>query len=74
MLQRTNFRVFTVDLRNHGRSPHHNDMNFEVMAEDIHQFLIDQNIDKANVLGHSLGGKVMMQFANVYIPLHIQSC
>ena len=57
------FRVFLLDLRNHGASPHNPEMNFSVMAADIAEFFDDQKLAAANLLGHSLGGKVAMQFA-----------
>lgn len=57
------YRVISVDLRNHGRSPHSDSQDFASMAEDIHQLCHDLKLDKLHVLGHSLGGKVAMQFA-----------
>ncbi|MGE5820796.1 MAG: alpha/beta fold hydrolase [Deltaproteobacteria bacterium] len=57
------FRVMTLDLRNHGHSPHHRVMSYPAMAEDIHEFLDQQSIASAYVLGHSMGGKVAMQLA-----------
>jgi esterase len=57
------FRVITLDLRNHGHSPHDPVMNYPAMAEDIHEFLDQENIASAHFLGHSMGGKVAMQFA-----------
>src|SRR5574342_144755 len=59
----TRFRVITLDLRNHGHSPHDPVMSFPAMAEDIYEFFDQQNIASAHVLGHSMGGKVAMQFA-----------
>jgi esterase len=59
----TRFRVITLDLRNHGHSPHDPVMNYPAMAEDIYEFLDQQNIASAHFLGHSMGGKVAMQFA-----------
>jgi pimeloyl-ACP methyl ester carboxylesterase len=55
--------VYSVDLRNHGRSPHADVMNYAVMAEDILEFLNDRNLPRAALLGHSMGGKVSMQLA-----------
>ena len=60
------FRVIVVDLRNHGKSPHSEDHSFELMASDIKTLLIDLNIQKAYFVGHSMGGKVVMQFALSY--------
>ena len=61
------FEVFTVDLRNHGKSPHADEHNYAVMARDIYDFLEEQNIFSTHLLGHSMGGKVAMQFA-AYFP------
>lgn len=57
------FHVFLVDLRNHGLSPHSDDMSLAVMAADLAEFLDAQHLERAHILGHSLGGKVAMQFA-----------
>jgi esterase len=60
------FRLYLVDLRNHGLSPHSDVMDYTLMASDIAEFLDARQLDRAHVLGHSLGGKVAMQFALVY--------
>lgn len=60
------FRVFTLDQRNHGRSPHHDDFDYEVMAADLKEFLDDQALQTPVILGHSMGGKTAMQFALNY--------
>lgn len=60
------FSVYLLDQRNHGRSPHSDLHNYNVMAEDLNEFMIDENIDKANILGHSMGGKTAMFFAQKY--------
>lgn len=57
------FRVFAVDLRNHGHSPHSDEMNYAVMANDLREFMEAHALSSANVLGHSMGGKTAMQFA-----------
>ncbi len=55
--------VHLIDLRNHGKSFHDDEMNLEVMVEDINNYMNAHSIPQANLLGHSLGGKVVMQFA-----------
>jgi len=59
-------RVHLIDLRNHGRSPHAEDFNYDVMCEDVLEYMDDHNIQKPILLGHSLGGKVAMKFAFIY--------
>lgn len=60
------FKIISVDLRNHGHSPHHPAMSYPAMAEDIYEFCDQQNIASAHLLGHSMGGKVAMQFATTH--------
>lgn len=55
--------VHLIDLRNHGKSFHDAAMNLDVMVVDILNYMQAHQIEKANLLGHSLGGKVVMQFA-----------
>lgn len=57
------FHVLIPDLRNHGHSPHHAEMGYPLMAADVGKFFAAQNIESAFVIGHSMGGKVAMQFA-----------
>lgn len=57
------FHVFLPDLRNHGYSPHHPEMDYPLMAADLERFFASQNLAGARVIGHSMGGKVAMQFA-----------
>ncbi len=57
------FPVYVLDLRNHGRSPHHKDFDYFLMSKDLHTFLDHHAIDKCNLLGHSMGGKVAMLFS-----------
>ena len=62
----TNNTVYLVDLRNHGRSPHSNVMNYESMAEDVYELIINEKIDQPILLGHSMGGKVSLKFTDKY--------
>jgi pimeloyl-ACP methyl ester carboxylesterase len=57
------FKVYAVDLRNHGRSPHAEPFDNEAMAADLEAFLDARGHADAFVLGHSMGGKVAMHLA-----------
>ena len=61
-----NLHVFTVDLRNHGLSPHHHEWNYEVMCDDLNEFITEHNLQNPILLGHSMGGKVVMYFELKY--------
>ncbi|WAJ69414.1 alpha/beta fold hydrolase [Catenovulum adriaticum] len=60
------FKVINLDLRNHGVSPHTNLHTYTLMVEDVLETLAPLNLNKINVLGHSMGGKVAMQLALTY--------
>ncbi len=60
------FEVFILDARNHGQSPHSNEFNYDVMADDLYEFILQHNIIDPIILGHSMGGKTAMQFAMNY--------
>lgn len=57
------FRIFAVDLRNHGESPWTPSMTLDDLCSDLLRFLDDHHIAEATVLGHSLGGKAAMLLA-----------
>lgn len=57
------YQCILVDLRNHGKSPHDDEMNYQIMAEDVEELMHDLNIKEAALIGHSMGGKVAMQLA-----------
>ena len=59
----TNQTVITVDLRNHGNSPHIKGMSYREMYEDVIKVAQAENIKSFHLLGHSMGGKVAMQLA-----------
>ncbi|CAH1001146.1 Esterase YbfF [Neolewinella maritima] len=65
----TDYTVILLDLRNHGRSPHAEEMTYPLMAQDVAEFLEARSIDRCHLLGHSMGGKVAMQAALSYPTL-----
>jgi len=63
-------QVIAVDLRNHGQSPHSNAMDYPLMAQDVINLMDNLELNAADVIGHSMGGKVAMQIALNY-PDHV---
>jgi len=61
-----NHTVYMPDLRNHGRSPFADEHTFNAMRDDLVSFFEQQQIEKATILGHSMGGKTAMWFAADY--------
>ncbi|CAK9785126.1 alpha/beta-hydrolase [Cutaneotrichosporon oleaginosum] len=55
--------VYTLDMRNHGRSPHAAPHTYAAMAGDVARFVRDHALRDVHLLGHSMGGKTMMALA-----------
>jgi len=58
-----NFAVYIPDQRNHGDSPHSDDFNYEVLGNDLNDFIGQHSLADPIIIGHSMGGKVAMNFA-----------
>jgi esterase len=61
--------VWSLDLRNHGKSPHTEEHSLQLMVDDLNDFMFQQQLTSAVILGHSMGGKVAMLFALQYPDL-----
>src|SRR4051812_27563902 len=57
------YKVYTVDLRNHGHSPHDDAFDYNAMVDDLLEFIRDNQLHNPIMLGHSMGGKAAMNFA-----------
>ena len=57
------FTVYAMDARNHGKSPHSDMMNYNLMADDVTFTMNQMGIRSAAMVGHSMGGKTAMQLA-----------
>ncbi|MBU2922746.1 alpha/beta fold hydrolase [Winogradskyella psychrotolerans] len=64
-----NFEVHLIDQRNHGRSFHSEEFDYDVMAEDLKTYCKTNNLKEVVLLGHSMGGKTAMLFATKYPEL-----
>lgn len=60
------FKVFTVDQRNHGLSPHSDIWSYQAMAEDLKEFIEEHQLLNPILLGHSMGGKTVMFFEMLF--------
>ena len=60
------YEVHLIDQRNHGRSFHHSDFNYDVMVEDLKHYCDSKQLKNIILMGHSMGGKTAMLFAAKY--------
>ena len=60
------FTVYLIDLRNHGRSPHSEQFNYDLMANDLKELLDREQIENPFIIGHSMGGKVVMNYSKLF--------
>jgi esterase len=57
------FHVWVIDMRNHGASPHADEMDYPAMAADLAYFIEQHALIRPHILGHSMGGKAVMWLA-----------
>ncbi len=62
----TDFEVHLIDQRNHGRSFHSDDFSYELMVADLEKYINHYQLEKINLIGHSMGGKTAMLFATSF--------
>lgn len=60
---------YVPDLRNHGLSPHSEEMSYELMARDIKTLIDTEGLEKPSIMGHSMGGKLGMYVDYLYPDL-----
>ena len=57
------YKVYSLDLRNHGQSPHSEDFDYPSMVKDLDEFIDTNELQGPVIIGHSMGGKAAMNFA-----------
>ena len=57
------YRLVSIDLPNHGRSPWTEDVSYPSVAANVAEFMTRHKLKRATVVGHSMGGKVAMALA-----------
>ncbi len=60
------FQVHLIDQRNHGKSFHSDEMNYEEMSLDLKKYADYYRLTNFDLIGHSMGGKTAMYFAINY--------
>ncbi|WMJ72578.1 alpha/beta fold hydrolase [Cytophagaceae bacterium ABcell3] len=60
------YKVYLLDARNHGQSPHSDEFTYDAMADDLMEMIQELGLENPLVMGHSMGGKVVMKFAIKY--------
>ncbi len=60
------FAVYLIDQRNHGHSPHSDEMDYPSMAADLHALITDEKLENPILCGHSMGGKTAMYYTHLY--------
>ncbi len=69
MFSEKGYEVHLVDQRNHGKSPHSDDFSYEILAEDLKEYIKEHHLEEIVLMGHSMGGKTAMFFAATYPDL-----
>uniref|UniRef100_A0A4Y0BL24 sn-1-specific diacylglycerol lipase ABHD11 n=1 Tax=Anopheles funestus TaxID=62324 RepID=A0A4Y0BL24_ANOFN len=62
-------KIYAIDARNHGDSPHTDEHSYDHMVEDLVQLYKTLGIQQASIIGHSMGGRAMMLLALKYPEL-----
>ncbi|MFK7746993.1 MAG: alpha/beta fold hydrolase [Kordia sp.] len=63
------FQAHLIDQRNHGRSFHSDEFNYDLLAEDIKCYCEHHQLERISLIGHSMGGKTAMLFSMNYPEL-----
>jgi pimeloyl-ACP methyl ester carboxylesterase len=63
------FQIHLLDMRNHGKSFHSDEFNYEIMVEDVKSYIDFHQLQHITLLGHSMGGKIAMLFTTIHPDL-----
>jgi esterase len=69
-LSESDYMVYLVDQRNHGRSPKSTDFSYHLLAEDVLHFMESHWLHRTVLIGHSMGGKTALEFVKEH-PDHV---
>ena len=60
------YKVYIIDLPNHGKSYHTKYFSYENMANDLDSFFVENGLTKFSLLGHSMGGKLALKYVDMF--------
>lgn len=69
---RDRFQVITIDLPGHGKTYTKQPKSMQSFSDDLMKLLANLNINKAHILGYSMGGRTALSFYHYY-PEAVQS-
>lgn len=64
-------QVYAADIRNHGKTARSSAHNYDLLSADLKRFYDEMGIKKAALLGHSMGGRTMLNFSFKYVSCFI---
>ena len=65
-MNNSSYQIHLLDQRNHGKSFHSEEFNYEILANDLKYYTDFHGIKKFSLIGHSMGGKTAMMFSGLY--------
>lgn len=68
--ENTNKTVITVDMRNHGESPHTSSHTYLDLASDISHLISKLSLKTSHIIGHSMGGRTGMVLALTEVSMN----
>ena len=60
------YKVYVIDLPNHGKSYHTKHFSYKNMANDLDSFFVEHGLTKFSLLGHSMGGKLALKYVDMF--------
>ena len=60
------FKVHLINLRNHGNSFHSSEFSYDLMANDLSDYVNEHCLKNFSLLGHSMGGKIAMKYSILF--------
>mgnify|MGYP005711848147 FL=1 len=60
------YKIYIIDLPNHGKSYHSQVFSYEDMSNDLDSFFNKNGLTDFSLLGHSMGGKLALKYTDMF--------